>query len=72
MKTGNADELLRAIDKLLNNEVYVSPQIALLAVSKLVGRNLNGYQGLNELTDRELHLFTDWRWSPHWSHRRRA
>jgi DNA-binding NarL/FixJ family response regulator len=58
MKNGNTDELLRAIDKLLNDEIYVSPQIALLAVSKLVGRNLNGYQGLSELTDRELHVFS--------------
>jgi DNA-binding NarL/FixJ family response regulator len=58
MKTGSPGELLRAIDKLLNDEIYVSPQIALLAVSKLTGRNLNGYQGLSELTDRELHVFS--------------
>ena len=58
MKTGSPSELLRAIDKLLNDEIYVSPQIALLAVSKLAGRNLNGYGGLSELTDRELHVFS--------------
>jgi len=55
MKTGTADELLRAIDKVLNNEIYVSPRIALLAVNKLVGRNLNGYEALSDLTNRELH-----------------
>jgi len=58
MKTGSADELLRAIDKVLNNEIYVSPQIALLAVNKLVGRNLNGYEALSDLTNRELHVFS--------------
>ena len=58
MKTGTADELLRAIDKVLNNEIYVSPQIALLAVNKLVGRNLNGYEALSDLTNRELHVFS--------------
>jgi len=58
MKTGTADELLRAIDKVLNNEIYVSPRIALLAVNKLVGRNLNGYEALSDLTNRELHVFS--------------
>jgi DNA-binding NarL/FixJ family response regulator len=58
MKTGTADELLRAIDKVLNDEMYVSPRIALLAVNKLVGRNLNGYEALSDLTDRELHVFS--------------
>ena len=57
-KTGSADELLRAIDKVLRNEIYVSPRIALLAVNKLVGRNLNGYEALSDLTNRELHVFS--------------
>jgi DNA-binding NarL/FixJ family response regulator len=58
MKTGSADEVLRAIDKVLNNEIYVSPRIALLAVNKLVGRNLNGHEALSALTNRELHVFS--------------
>src|SRR4029077_16974910 len=32
MKSGNADGLLKAIGTVLNGEVYVSPQVALLAV----------------------------------------
>jgi DNA-binding NarL/FixJ family response regulator len=58
MKTGTADELLRAIDKVLNDEIYVSPKIALLAVDRLAGRNLNGCEAFSDLTDRELHVFS--------------
>ena len=58
MKTGSAGELLCAIDKVLGDEIYVSPRIALLAVSKLVGRNVNGCEAFSNLTDRELHVFS--------------
>jgi DNA-binding NarL/FixJ family response regulator len=58
MKTGTADEFLRAVDTVLNDEIYVSPRIALLAINKLVGRNLNGYEALSELSDRELRIFS--------------
>ncbi len=58
MKRGTASGLLQAIETVLSGELYVSPQIALLAVNKLVGRNLNGYEALSDLTDRELHVFS--------------
>jgi DNA-binding NarL/FixJ family response regulator len=58
MKTGTTDELLRAIDTVLNDKIYVSPRIALLAVNRLVGRNFSGYETLSDLTNRELHVFS--------------
>ena len=58
MKTSTADELLRAIDKVLGDEIYVSQRIALLAFSKLVGRNFNGPEAFSNLTERELHVFS--------------
>jgi DNA-binding NarL/FixJ family response regulator len=58
MKTGAPDELLHAVDTVLNDEIYVSPRIGLLAINKLGGRHLNGYEALGDLTDRELQVFS--------------
>jgi DNA-binding NarL/FixJ family response regulator len=58
MKSGTASGLLQAIETVLRGELYVSPRIALLAVNKLIRRDLNGYEALSDLTDRELHVFS--------------
>jgi len=58
MKTGTADQLLRAIDTVLSDEIYVSPPIALLSIKKLAGRSLKGHEALSNLSDRELRVFS--------------
>lgn len=58
MKTGTADELLRAIDTVLSDEIYVSPRVALLTVKKVTGRSRNGHKILSDLSDRELRIFS--------------
>ena len=57
MKSGTADELLKAIDTVLGGELYVSPRVALLAVHKLVDRPVKGSRQVGLLSDRELHVF---------------
>ena len=57
MKSGTADELLKAIDTILSGELYVSPRVALLAVHKLVDRPVKGSRQVELLSDRELHVF---------------
>ena len=57
MKNGTVDELLGAIDTVLNGELYVSPRVASLAVHKLTKGSLNGLGGVGALSDRELHVF---------------
>jgi DNA-binding NarL/FixJ family response regulator len=57
MKSGSADGLLKAISTVLNGEMYVSPQVALLAVHKSADRSLKPVKGVGALSDRELHVF---------------
>jgi DNA-binding NarL/FixJ family response regulator len=56
MKTGTRDELIRAIDTVLAGELYVSPQMALGAVHKMV-HHPTAHSNAPNLTDRELHVF---------------
>jgi DNA-binding NarL/FixJ family response regulator len=56
MKTGTREELIRAIDTVRAGELYVSPQVALRAVHKVVEHSATPPNAPN-LTDRELHVF---------------
>jgi DNA-binding NarL/FixJ family response regulator len=56
MKTATREELIRAIDTVLGDELYVSPRIALRAVHEVVAHPAAHPNGPN-LTDRELHVF---------------
>ena len=58
MKNGSAESLVQAIDSVLDGELYVSSRVALRAVHKLVDSNHNGHRGVDDLSDRELHIFT--------------
>ena len=57
MKGGSAESLMQAIETVLDGELYVSPLAALLAVHKLVDPKHNGKRSLENLSDRELHVF---------------
>ena len=57
MKGGSAESLMQAIETVLDGELYVSPLAALLAVHKLVDPKHNGERSLENLSDRELHVF---------------
>ncbi len=56
MKTGSREELLHAIETVLAGELYVSPQIALRAVHKVIDHPAS-YPRASKLSDRELHVF---------------
>ena len=56
MKTGKCEELIHAIETVIAGEVYVSAQIALLAVHKVIDHPAVSHQA-GTLTDRELHIF---------------
>jgi len=58
MKSGSADELLRAIDTVLSSELYVSPAMGVLAMHKLVDRPARNRDLLSQLSDRELAVFS--------------
>ena len=59
MKLAGADELLRAIRKVLSGEVYVSDRIANLIFDQLTGRNLAMEGGIVErLTDKEVEVLS--------------
>ena len=57
MKNGSAEELLRAVETVARGEIYISPQMTLLAVEKFARRG-NLPQGLDRLSDRELAVFS--------------
>ena len=56
MKTGTCEELIRAIETVIAGELYVSPQVALRAVHKVV-EHTAAHPNAHNLTDRELHVF---------------
>ena len=56
MKTRTREELVRAIETVLSDELYVSPGVALLAVHKVV-EHPAAHLAPSDLTDRELHVF---------------
>jgi len=58
MKSGASEELVRAIETVLADGLYVSGRVAVLAVRKLVEaqRPIGSFVG--GLTDRELHVFS--------------
>jgi DNA-binding NarL/FixJ family response regulator len=58
MKSGSAAGLLKAIDTVLSDELYVSPTMGLLAVHKLVDRSAKNGDLLSQLSDRELAVFS--------------
>ncbi len=58
MKDGPAESLVQAIDSVLDGELHVSSIVGLLAVHKLVEPNHNGERNIENLSDRELHVFT--------------
>jgi DNA-binding NarL/FixJ family response regulator len=53
MKNGSAEELLRAVETVAADEIYVSPLITLLAIQKFAHRG-NLPEGVGLLGDREL------------------
>ena len=57
MKNGSAEELLRAVEVVLRNEIYVSPLIALSAIERFAGRGRDVPGNLGVLSDRELAVF---------------
>ena len=58
MKNSSAEELMRAIEMVLNGEIYVSPLIASRAVQQFAGRKRNVPGRLDILSDRELAVFS--------------
>jgi DNA-binding NarL/FixJ family response regulator len=56
MKTGTREELIHAIEAVVAGELFVSPQVALLAVHKIIDHPA-AYPQASKLTDRELHVF---------------
>jgi DNA-binding NarL/FixJ family response regulator len=58
MENGSAQELLRAVETVAADEIYVSPVIASLAVRKLIGRDRRFPDQLDALSDRELAVFS--------------
>ena len=58
MKSGSAESLVRAIDRILGGELYVSSGLGLLAVHKLIDPHDLRDRSVADLSDRELHVFT--------------
>ena len=56
MKSGRGEELIRAIETVLADELYVSPGVALRALHKVVEHRA-AYPKAGDLTDRELHVY---------------
>ena len=56
MRTGSADELLRAVETVAAGEIYASPLITSLALERFAHRNALPH-GVNLLSDRELAVF---------------
>jgi DNA-binding NarL/FixJ family response regulator len=56
MKNGSAEELMRAVESVAAGNIYVSPLIASLALSKFARREMLP-QDVKLLTDRELAVF---------------
>ena len=56
MKSGTREELIRAIETVFADELYVSPGVALRAVHKVVEHRA-AHPKSDNLTDRELHVF---------------
>jgi len=56
MKNSSAEDLLRAIETVLADEVYVSPMITALAMHKFAGHGGIAH-GLDLLSDREMEVF---------------
>ena len=56
MKNGRGEELIRAIETVLANELYASPGVALRALHKVVEHRA-AHPKADNLTDRELHVF---------------
>lgn len=58
MKNSSSAELMRALDMVVAGEIYVSPRIASLAITKLAGRRGKVPDRLQILSDRELTVFS--------------
>jgi DNA-binding NarL/FixJ family response regulator len=56
VKSGTREELIHAIETVLAGELYVSPEVALVAVHRLI-ENPASFRHASNLTDRELHVF---------------
>jgi DNA-binding NarL/FixJ family response regulator len=56
VKSGTREELIHAIETVLEGELYVSPEVALVAVHRLI-ENPASFRHASNLTDRELHVF---------------
>jgi DNA-binding NarL/FixJ family response regulator len=56
VKSGTREELVHAIETVLAGELYVSPEVALVAVHRLI-ENPASFRHASNLTDRELHVF---------------
>jgi len=56
-KNGSAESLVGAIDTVLGGELYVSSELGLLAVHKLIDPHDLKSRGVAGLSDRELHVF---------------
>ena len=57
MKNSSAEELMRAVEVVLRNEIYVSPLIASSAIERFAGRGRDIPGDLGVLSDRELAVF---------------
>lgn len=55
-KETGKDELLRAIDKVMNNEKYISPEISLNLFTHLTDRNVENTENGKHLTVREIEI----------------
>jgi DNA-binding NarL/FixJ family response regulator len=58
MKNSSSAELMRALATVVAGEIYVSPRIASLAITKLAGRHGKIPDKLQVLSDRELAVFS--------------
>src|SRR2546425_671682 len=58
MKEQATEEVLRAVHMVLSGQIYVSPRISLMAVTRIVEKKpVLHAPGLRALSDRELHVF---------------
>ena len=57
MKEQATEEVLRAVRTVLGGQIYVSPRISLMAVTRIVEKPVFHAPGLRALSDRELHVF---------------